>query len=143
VRYLLDTNVLSEVRRPRPEPRVLAWLDAADEDRLHLSAITIGEIARGVALLEDGRRKQELAAWLETDLQHRFGPRLLAIDGDTALAWGQLMGEAKQKGRPVAAMDGWIAATALRHELVLVTRNTKDFENLGVRLFDPWTYISS
>src|SRR5690606_27408515 len=87
VRYLLDTNVLSEVRRPHPEPRVLAWLDAVDEDRLYLSAITIGEIARGVALLDDGRRKQDLAAWLETDLQHRFGPRLLAIDGETALVW--------------------------------------------------------
>jgi predicted nucleic acid-binding protein len=142
VSYLLDTNVLSEVRRPRPEPRVLAWLDAADEDRLYLSAITIGEIARGVALLVDGRRKQDLAAWLETDLQHRFGPRLLAVDGETALVWGRLMGEARQKGRTVGAMDGWIAATALRHELVLVTRNTKDFENLGVSLFDPWTEIS-
>lgn len=142
MRYLLDTNVLSEIRRPHPEPRVLAWLDAANEDRLHLSAITIGEIARGVALLEGGRRKQALAAWLATDLQQRFGPRLLAVDGDTALVWGRIMAAASQKGRPVAAMDGWIAATALRHELVLATRNIRDFETLGVELFDLWTEFS-
>ena len=142
MKYLLDTNVLSEVRRPHPEPRVLAWLDAVDEDRLYLSAITIGEIARGVRLLDDGRRKQALAAWLETDLRQRFGPRLLVVDGDTALAWGRIMAAARHKGRPAAALDGWIAATALRHELVLATRNTRDFENLGVTLFDPWTEFS-
>ena len=137
--YLLDTNVLSEVRRPSPDANVLAWLDQVDEDRVHLSVISIAEIARGIALLDDGRRKQELAIWLEHELPARFDSRILHVDSKTALVWGRLMGEAKRAGRGLSVMDGWIGAIANRHDLALVTRNSKDFQDMGIALVDPWS----
>ncbi|WEK04683.1 MAG: type II toxin-antitoxin system VapC family toxin [Candidatus Devosia phytovorans] len=136
--YLLDTNVLSEVRRPQPDAAVMAWLDQVDEDRVYLSVISIAEIARGVALLDAGRRRDELAEWLTHDLPARFETRLLTVDERVALTWGRLMGEAKRAGRGLSVMDGWIAAVAIVHELVLVTRNIRDFEGLGIVLLDPW-----
>ena len=137
--YLLDTNVLSEVRRPVPDSNVLAWLDQVDEDRVYLSVISIAEIARGIALLDDGRRKHELAIWLEHELPARFESRILDLDAPTALLWGRLTGDAKREGRGLSVMDGWIAAIAKRHGLTLVTRNTKDFEGTGIELLDPWS----
>lgn len=137
--YLLDTNVLSEVQRPKPDSRVLAWLDQVDEDRTHLSVVSLGEIARGVAQLENGRRKTALQRWLELELPARFGSRLIAVDGETALSWGQLMAEAKRAGRGLPVMDGWIAATAVRHGLTLVTRNTSDFAGIAIDLLNPWS----
>lgn len=136
--FLLDTNVLSEVRRPQPDPNVLTWLDQVDEDRVYLSVISIAEIARAVALLESGKRKTELAQWLENDLPIRFGGRVIAVDMPAALVWGQLMAAAKNGGYALSVMDGWIGATAQAKELTLVTRNTKDFENLGIALLNPW-----
>jgi toxin FitB len=138
VNYLLDTNVLSEVQRPRPDAQVLAWLDQVDEDRTFLSVASVGEIAKGVAQLEEGRRKSTLQQWLDADLGARFGNRLLAIDRETALAWGGLMAVAKREGRGLSVMDAWIAAVALRHDLVLVTRNSKDFAGIEIELLDPW-----
>ena len=136
--YLLDTNVLSEVQRPKPDARVLAWLDRVDEDRTYLSVISVGEIARGVAQLEDGRRKASLKEWLEVDLPSRFGGRLLSVDRATALVWGQVMTDARRAGRGLPVMDGWIAATAARHGLTLVTRNTRDFAGITLELLNPW-----
>lgn len=136
--YLLDTNVISEVRRPQPDVDVLAWLDLVDEELLYLSVITVGELARGVALLPDGKRKAALAEWLGTDLQLRFGHRLLSIDGEAAFIWGRLMADATREGRALSVMDGWIAAIALRHHLIIATRNVRDFENLGLEIFNPW-----
>ena len=136
--FLLDTNVLSEVRRPQPDAKVLAWLDQVDEDRVHLSVISIAEIARGIGLLECGKRKSELALWLEHDLPVRFDGRMLSVDMPAALTWGQLMANSKRAGFALSVMDGWIAAIALSKGLTLVTRNIKDFENLGIALLNPW-----
>ncbi|MHA6729442.1 PIN domain-containing protein [Devosia sp. A369] len=132
--FLLDTNVLSEVRRPQPDARVLAWLDQVDEDRTYLSAISIAEIRRGVGLLEEGRRKQALGEWLEGELLERFDGRILPIDTAAALVWGELMAGAKQQGMALAVMDGLIAACAVSRGLTLVTRNTKDFIGLPLPL---------
>ena len=137
--FLLDTNVLSEIRRPQPDLQVLAWLDQVDEDRTYLSVITVGEIARGVEQLDDGKRKAALRHWLDADLPVRFGDRLLPIDRETALVWGGVMAGARAAGRGLGVMDGWIAACALRHGLTIVTRNTKDFTGLDVDLLDPWS----
>lgn len=137
--YLLDTNVLSEVRRPQPDRAVMEWLDQVDEDRVYLSVISIAEIARGVALLDAGRRRDQLAAWLTHDLPLRFETRLLPVDEPIAMRWGRLMGEAKRGGYGLSVMDGWIAATAQARNLVLVTRNIRDFEATGIALLDPWT----
>lgn len=137
--FLLDTNVLSEIRRPQPDQQVLSWLDQVDEDRTYLSIITIAEIARGVALMDEGRRKNELAQWLELDLPARFGDRILPVDTRIALIWGNLLASTRKEGIGLSVMDGWIAAAAIAHQLTLVTRNTKDFQKLSLTLIDPWT----
>jgi toxin FitB len=139
MKVLLDTNVLSEVRRPAPEPKVLAWLDTIDEDRAFISVASIAELKRGIALMEDGRRRAALATWLAVDLPGRFSGRILPIDPAIAERWGDLMAQSRRSGFALSVMDGFFAATALVGELVLATRNTKDFAPLGVRLFNPWT----
>ena len=139
MRLLLDTNVLSEVTRPAPDARVLDWLDGLDEDRSFISVVSIAEIRRGVALMDEGRKREALAEWLARDLPQRFEQRVLPVDEPVALAWGDLMGLAKRRGRGLSSMDGLIAATAMAQGLTLATRNTKDFEGFGLELFDPWT----
>ena len=135
---LIDTNVLSEVRRPAPDPKVLAWLDGLDEDRAFISVASIAELRRGIALMADGRRRAALAVWLAQDLPARFSGRILAIDPAIAERWGDLMAEARLGGFAASVMDGFFAATALSHGLVLATRNVKDFASLGVPTFNPW-----
>jgi len=139
VRLLLDTNVLSEVTRPAPDARVLDWLDGLDEDRSFISVVSIAEIRRGVALMDEGRKREALAEWLARDLPQRFEQRILPVDEPVALAWGDLMGLAKRRGRGLSSMDGLIAATAIAQQLTLATRNTRNFEGFGIELFDPWT----
>lgn len=136
---LLDTNVLSEVRRPVPDLKVLAWLDAIDEDRTFISVASIAELKRGIALMDEGRRRDALASWLAGDLPARFAGRIVPIDPAIAERWGDLMAQARRSGIALSVMDGFFAATALARELVLATRNTKDFAPLGVLLFNPWT----
>ncbi|MCD2178802.1 type II toxin-antitoxin system VapC family toxin [Rhizobium sp. C1] len=138
MRVLLDTNLLSEPTRAQPEARVLQWLYELDEDRAFISVVSIAEIRRGVALLGAGRRQEALSDWLTHDLPQRFTGRLLHIDQRVALAWGDLMANAKRAGRGLSVMDGLLAATAVAHDLTLATRNTKDFAGLEVRLIDPW-----
>ncbi|OHV80235.1 type II toxin-antitoxin system VapC family toxin [Rhizobium sp. LCM 4573] len=138
MRLLLDTNVLSEVTKPRPEVRVLKWLDELDEDRTFISVVSIAEIRRGVALMDNGRKRDVLAEWLAQDLPQRFERRLIPVDEPVALAWGDLMALAKRSGRGLASMDGLIAATAIAHDFILATRNTKDFEGFGIETLDPW-----
>jgi hypothetical protein len=135
---LIDTNVLSEVRRPAPDPKVLARLDGLDEDRAFISVASLAELRRGIALMADGRRRTALAAWLAQDLPARFSSRILAIDPTIAERWGDLMAEARLGGFAVSVTDGFFAATALAHGLVLATRNVKDFASLGVPTFNPW-----
>ncbi len=138
MKFLLDTNVLSEVTRPQPELRVLKWLEDLDEDRSYISVITIAEICRGVALMDAGRKREALEEWLAQDLPSRFENRILPVDERVALAWGDLMGNAKRSGRGMSSMDGLIAATALAYDLSLATRDIKDFEGFSVKLFNPW-----
>lgn len=133
--YLIDTNVLSELRRKMPDSQVVAWMQARPRQSLFLSVLTLGEIRKGIERLDDAFKKQLLNDWLEVELPHYFVGRLLAIDVHVADRWGRLMTAA---GRPIPAIDGLLAATALQSDLTLVTRNTKDFEGLGVRLLNPW-----
>lgn len=135
---LLDTNVLSEVQRPAPDLKVLGWLDAVDEDRVFISVASIAELRLGIALMDDGRRRNALAAWLANDLPERFAGRILAIDRAVAGHWGDLMAQSRRSGVALSVMDGFFAATALAKELTLVTRNTRDFASCGVALFNPW-----
>jgi predicted nucleic acid-binding protein len=138
MRLLLDTNVLSEVTKPRPAEGVLNWLHGLDEDRTFISIISIAEIRRGVALMDSGRKRDALDEWLTHDLPQRFENRIVPVETPVALAWGDLMALAKRSGRGLASMDGLIAATAVAHQLTLATRNTRDFEGFGIDIIDPW-----
>jgi predicted nucleic acid-binding protein len=133
--WVLDTNVLSELRRKQPDPNVAAWMQVRPRPSLFLSVLTLGEIRKGLERVEDAKRKQALLDWLEVELPHYFVGRLFDIDAATADRWGRLMAQA---GRPLPAIDGLLAATALQHDLTLVTRNSKDFVDVGVRLINPW-----
>ena len=135
---LLDTNVLSEVQRPAPAPKVLAWLDSVDEDRAFISVASIAELRRGIALLDDGRRRAALTAWLAHELPARFAERILPIDQAVAERWGDLMAQRRRSGVALSVMDGFFAATALANNFTLVTRNVKDFTAFDVPLLNPW-----
>ena len=136
--YLLDTCVVSELSRPRPNPGVVAWMSEADVASLHLSAITIGELRRGTLRLPAGKRRTSLSDWSER-LRRSFSGRVLPIDESVALRWAEIAARAEQSGRPGSFADGLIAATALDRGLTLVTRNVTDFEPFGVSLLNSWT----
>jgi predicted nucleic acid-binding protein len=136
--FLLDTNCISEVVRPRAEPRVLEWLGAADETLLYLSVLTLGEIRKGVAGLPQSKRRTELEVWLQVELQARFSGRIVPIDAAVCDRWGLLAAEAKRKGKVLATMDGLLAATALQFNLTLVSRNANDFTHTAVPILNPW-----
>lgn len=137
--FLLDTNVISELVRPGPDERVADWMDATDEELLFLSVLTLGEIRKGIAALAHPARKSRLETWLSRGLILRFEGRILPIDQAVADRWGQITGALALKGSPLAVIDGLLAATALHHNLTVVTRNTRDVLLTGVRIFDPWT----
>lgn len=137
--FLLDTNVLSESAKPRPDGGVIDWLAVTEEDRLFLSVVSLAELRYGVERLSDGRKKFALNSWLTDDLPRRFENRLLFIDGETADQWGRIVAHTQAVGRPIGAMDAFLAATALRHGLTLATRNVTDFEAVGVAIFNPWS----
>jgi toxin FitB len=136
--FLLDTNCISELVRPEPEPRVLDWMEAADEALLYLSVLTIGEIRKGVAGLLQGKRRTRLETWLELELQARFVGRIVPIDAAIADRWGVIAAEAKRRGKPLAVIDGLLAATALHRNLTVVSRNAGDFTSAQVQVLNPW-----
>jgi len=136
--FLLDTNCVSELVRAQPEPRVMEWMEATDEGTLYLSVLTLGEIRKGLAGLAQGRRRTRLETWLKVDLQARFSGRILAIDAPVADLWGLLAARAKSRGTPLPIIDGLLAATALHHDLTVVTRNGGDFAVGQVPVLNPW-----
>jgi predicted nucleic acid-binding protein len=133
--YLLDTNVISELVRPKPAKVVLTWFENIPSEALHISVLTLAEIRKGVEQMPDGARREKLRLWLEHDLAGWFETRVLPIDIQVADRWGRLIA---QMGRPVPSIDSLLAATALHHELRLVTRNQKDFDYPGLEVINPW-----
>ena len=138
MRYLLDTNVVSELIARQPDERVVRWVDGLDPGGTYLSVITIGEISKGIQKLPDSRRKNTIREWLSEDLLLRFEGRILTIDVAVMLAWGELAAQTEGKGKTVPAMDSLISALALHHNLILATRNEDDFRYTGVRIVNPW-----
>ena len=138
MRVLLDTCVLSELRRPKGHPGVRRAVDALDSDSLFLSVISVGEIAKGISLLNESKKKQDLLAWLQA-LEGHYADQILAIDLETSHTWGELTAAAQQTGKTIPATDGLIAATARRHGLHVMTRNTEHFAPTGVLLVNPWS----
>ena len=136
--FLLDTNVVSEWVKPRPDPGVAAWLDVVDEDTAYISVITLSELRHGIARLPMGARKLQLDSWMRGELIPRFAGRILLIDGHVAMLWGDIVAERQAAGRPIGVMDGFIAATARAHNLTLVTRNEADFTQSVPEIINPW-----
>jgi toxin FitB len=136
--YLVDTNVPSELTREKPDARVAAFLRNAGKGTVFLSVMTIGEICKGIAGLPARQRRTALQDWLDIDVRSWFSGRILPVTEPIAERWGNLAAIAKQKGLPLAVVDGVIAATALHHDFILVTRNVKDFAGLGIDISNPW-----
>lgn len=137
-KYLIDTNVISELIRPLPEEAVVRWFREVDPGALYSSVITWGEICLGVENLPAGKRRAEIEHWLSTSLAEWFGDNLLPVTKSIADRWGLSTAKARRAGITIATADGLIAATAMEDDLVLVTRNVRDFAALGVRLLNPW-----
>jgi toxin FitB len=138
VNFLLDTNAVSEWMKPRPNPGLIAWMEATDEDRIFLSVVSLAELRYGVERMAAGKRHSRLEQWLQDELPLRFENRILPVDTDVADAWGRTVSRNEAAGRPIEAMDALLAATAETHQLTLVTRNVSDFSLLKAVL-NPWT----
>ena len=136
--FLLDTNVVSELVKPKPDDRVRRWIEETNESILFLSVLTLGEIRNGVQRLRSGLRRGRLESWLQVDLPSRFQDRILPIDSAIADRWGRVSAIAAAKGKPVPVIDGLLAATAIHHNLTLVTRNSSDVSGTGVPTLNPW-----
>ena len=136
--FLLDTNIISELVKPKPEVNVTEWVENTDESLLYLSVLTLGEIRRGIAALPQSRRRATLEAWLDKDLRARFEGRILVIDQEVADRWGLLTAAARNSGKVLPVIDGLLVATALEHNLTLVTRDTGQIPSMGVAVFNPW-----
>jgi toxin FitB len=136
--YLLDTNVISELIKLQPEPKVVSWFQATNEELLYLSVLIIGEIRKGIDSLPRSNKRALLESWLVNDLVLRFAGRILEVNLDIAERWGLISAQAKIAGAPLAVVDGLMAATALHYNLILVTRNTKDVQVAGINMLNPW-----
>ncbi len=138
MRFLLDTCAISELVRPAPDPGVLKWFAQQDELALYLATVSLGELKRGIEKLAAGKRKTFLQKWLTENVIKRFDDRILPLGADVCLHWGEMQAQLEKQGKPMPAIDGLIAATALQHQLTIVTRNVKDMAVNGVDLFNPW-----
>jgi toxin FitB len=138
VSYLLDTNIVSELRRPQPEPRVLKFIAATTLDNLYLSDVTMAEIRFGIERVSDPLRRAEIASWLDHVLRSMFGQRVLAITEEVILRWRLMVEAGRQRNHTYSQPDLFIAATASVHGLTVVTRNTGDFADTGIALSNPW-----
>lgn len=141
--FLVDANVVSEWAKPRPSDRVAAWFADVDEDGVFLSVVTVAEIRYGIERMPSGRRRDRLDEWSKKDFPTRFEGRVLPIDAIVAEECGAIVAQRERAGRPIGAMDAFLAATANVHDLMLVTRNTDHFGGSVRKLFNPWTSDSS
>jgi len=139
VKWLLDTNVISENVSRQANPNVEEWIGEQPVEETGLSAVTLAELADGIALTTDQRRKDELTLWLDAGVISRFNDRIVPVSTEVLLDWLGLTRELGARGRPQAAADMLIASTCRVHDLTLVTRNTRDFANTGITVYNPWT----
>lgn len=137
--FLLDTNLVSEWVKPRPNPGVIAWLSGVDEDRAFISVVTLAELRYGVERMPAGTRRKNLDRWLEQELPLRFEGRILTVNSLVADTWGKVVARSESVGRPLGAVDAFIAATANIYQLQLVTRNVSDFRAVVKTIVNPWT----
>jgi toxin FitB len=138
MKNLLDTCIISEAMKKDPEQKVMLWIDQCPEENIYISVLTLGELHKGILRLQNSKRKKLLEYWLFNELQRRFEGHILPIDTDVSLAWGRQLAEAEQKGISLPSIDSLIAATAKKHELIMVTRNVRDFERCNIQCFNPF-----
>lgn len=134
---LIDTNVLSELTKPSPSPKVEAFLRQT-ADHVYLSVLSVGEVRKGIAGLAPGRRREELSLWLDREILPWLGKRLLPVTLEIAERWGDLAATLRAEGKPRPIIDALIAATAAHHGLVIATRNISDYRGMGVEVLNPW-----
>ncbi len=138
MKYLIDTCVIAEVIKPKPNSNVVSWLKSQNENYLYISVLTLGELSKGIEKVKDVHRKKKLHLWLADDLRERFSGRILSVNEQVAMTWGQVQGKAELQGKSMPTIDGLIAATGLVFNMTVVTRNISDMEESGVVLLDPW-----
>lgn len=136
--YILDTCVISELIKPKTDPRVCSWVEEQNDNHLYLSVITLGEIQKGVSKLEEGVKKSKLQVWLDTELVLRFEGRILGIDDQICKMWGKILAQSEQKGKSLPVIDAMIAATALVNHMAVATRNINDMTAPDLMIINPW-----
>jgi len=138
VNYLLDTCILSELIKTKPDKRVIKWVSSVPEERLYLSVLTLGELQKGIVKLGTGERQNRLLRWLDEDVRQRFEGKILSVDEETMMLWGKLAGEAERKGKPLPLLDIILASSAIVNHMTFVIRNISDVQGLGVEILNPW-----
>jgi predicted nucleic acid-binding protein len=141
-RFLLDTNVLSETMQRRPEPRVIDWLEAQEPETVFLPAMALGELAKGAYAAKDPAKQRNLVRWVLVDVVTKFKGRIIPFEADAALIWGEIAGRAYREGRRLAEIDGQMAAIALLHGMIMVTRNISHFDVAGLQVANPWDVLA-
>ena len=136
--YLLDTCVISELIKPKPNSKVLKWLRSCQDETLFLSSLTIGEIQKGISKLPDSGKRKKLQNWLDSELTQRFDGRIIGIDFKVAQKWGEIQASSEIAGIKMPVIDSLIASIGIVYDMAVVTRYTADMKNIGVRLFNPW-----
>ena len=137
--YLLDTCLISELAKSKPNEKVVDWVLSENETSFYVSVLTFGELHKGVEKLPKSKKKEELRIWLDDELKNRFQNRIIGIDMHVSILWGKIQCFAEKKGKPMPAIDSLIAATGIAYDLTVVTRNLIDMEQSGVRLLNPWS----
>ena len=138
MKYLLDTCVISELIKSKPNKNVVNWIKKNNEQDYFLSSLTFGEVHKGIVKLMDKTRKDKLHQWVENDLKERFKNRIIPIDINVAKIWGQIQGRAEIVGKPMPAIDSLIAATGICYDLIVITQNISDMQQSNVVLLNPW-----
>mgnify|MGYP001814027627 CR=1 FL=1 len=143
MKYLLDTCVLSELVKKKPDQRVVEWISGIEESKLFVSVLTIGEIHKGIEKMPESRRREMLLQWVDEDLRERFRGRIIPFDLQVAAVWGKMQAKAEMSGKTMPIIDGMIAATAVEHNLTVATRNISDMEAGKAVLVNPWDKSSA
>jgi len=138
VNCLIDTCVISELTKKKPDHQAVRWISSVDESKLFISVLTIGELHKGIEKLPYGKKKEQLLQWVNESLQERFSGRIVSFDLHAATAWGKIQAKAEAAGRALPVIDGMIAATAMANGLAVATRNISDMEASGAFLINPW-----
>lgn len=136
--YLLDTCLISELAKSKPDEKVVDWVLSENETSFYISVLTLGELYKGVEKLPESKKKEELRIWIEDELKNRFQSRIISIDMRVSILWGKIQCLAEKNGKPMPAIDSLIAATGIAYDLTVVTRNVADMEQSGVKLLNPW-----